>query len=82
MFTAGQPVGAYRDVFRSRPAVTAEVSFPLGAEQIRGRIKGGLLNIGADEVTYTNTQTGVASTIPGSHQPVPDERDDPRPRRT
>jgi outer membrane protein OmpA-like peptidoglycan-associated protein len=37
------------DVVATNLAVTAEVSFPLGAEQLRGRILGGLLNIGADD---------------------------------
>lgn len=37
------------DVVSTNFAVTAEVSFPLGAEQLRGRILGGLLNIGADD---------------------------------
>ena len=47
---AGQPVGAYRDVVQTRPAVTAEVSFPLGSQNLRGRLVGGLLNIGADDI--------------------------------
>ena len=37
------------DVVATNLGVTAEVSFPLGAEQLRGRILGGLLNIGADD---------------------------------
>ena len=37
------------DVVSTNLAVTAVVRFPLGAEQLRGRILGGLLNIGADD---------------------------------
>ncbi len=37
------------DIVATNLAVTGEVSFPLGIEQLRGRILGGLLNIGADD---------------------------------
>lgn len=41
--------GLQDDVVATNLAVTGEVSFPLGAEQLRGRLLGGLLNIGADD---------------------------------
>ena len=50
VFVRNAPAGAYRDVTDTNFGVTAEVSFPLGAEQFRGRLLGGLLNIGASEI--------------------------------
>ena len=41
--------GRQDDVVSTNLAVTGEISFPLGAEQLRGRLLGGLLNIGADD---------------------------------
>ncbi len=43
------PLQNQDNIIATKPAVTAAVDFPLGAEQIRGRILGGLLNIGADD---------------------------------
>ncbi|HEX9950202.1 MAG TPA: OmpA family protein [Rubricoccaceae bacterium] len=42
-------LAAQDDVVATNLAVTAEVSFPLGSENLRGRLLGGLLNIGADD---------------------------------
>ena len=42
------PAGFQQDIVSTTWGATAEVSFPLGAEQLRGRLIGGLLNIGAD----------------------------------
>ena len=41
--------GRQDDVVATNLALTGEISFPLGAEQLRGRLLGGLLNIGADD---------------------------------
>lgn len=43
------PLQNQDDVVATNFAVTGEVSFPLGSEQLRGRLLGGLLNIGADD---------------------------------
>jgi outer membrane protein OmpA-like peptidoglycan-associated protein/opacity protein-like surface antigen len=43
------PLQNQDDVVATNLAVTAEVSFPLGSENLRGRLLGGLLNIGADD---------------------------------
>ncbi len=43
------PLQLQDDVVATNLAVTGEVSFPLGSEQLRGRLLGGLLNIGAED---------------------------------
>ncbi len=43
------PLQNQDNIIATKPAVTAAVDFPLGAEQVRGRLLGGLLNIGADD---------------------------------
>ena len=43
------PLERQDNVVATNLAVTAEVSFPLGSENLRGRLLGGLLNIGADD---------------------------------
>ena len=43
------PLQNQDNVIATNPSVTAALDFPLGAEEVRGRILGGLLNIGADD---------------------------------
>ena len=43
------PLQNQDNVIATNPAVTASVDFPLGSENVRGRVIGGVLNIGADD---------------------------------